>query len=479
MNKKWVAIVVLMLLSALICAGPALAEVPPDAVGHDAEEAIVKLLDLGVISGFPDGTIRPDHLITRAEFSVIAVRALELESEAERAMGATDFHDAAAGAWYTGYVNVATDHGIIQGYPDGSFGPNRNLTNNEAITILVRLLGLGPEVEQSGTWPSNYVSKANELGLLRNLTLAGGASATRGDVFQMAGRALDILWDPEESTQPSGRTPDFSFASDVRFSGITFFVGEDSFRVPENRRYSRTRLIERSELDTLGVELVIRHPETREEYYLPVIIRITDEEDEVMGEWETSFQLTLGESEWTGAVDLPGYEFADWEDGAYRVSFHLNHFNFGRQTFTVYTDYSAETAFIKEATVESVLAFGDVAGDPTTDNLEFGTSFSRFEHDIFGWWLEMTYAAPEEDIYLPITVQLYRDNALRHSYDRHRHLEAGTTEFYDNGIIWYSDWRTGEPRTWEAGNFRYVLYAYYDFPQTERILLGEVSFRIR
>lgn len=195
MKHKKVLSVLIALMFVFSVVAPVGAAVPGDAVGHSAESAIGKLMSVGVIEGFPDGTVRPDGLITRAEFSKIAVVAMGLEEAAASVMGPTPFTDTVDGAWYSGYVNVAASNGLILGYPDGTFGPNRNLTNNEAITILVRLLGMGPVVEKAGTWPSNYVGRAANEGILKGVAVAGSANALRGNVFRMLNNSLTInIW---------------------------------------------------------------------------------------------------------------------------------------------------------------------------------------------------------------------------------------------------------------------------------------------
>lgn len=185
-------IAITFLLSAVT---PAFAAVPEDVIGDDAESAVGKLIAAGIVEGYEDGTIRPEGTITRAEFAKIAVVAMGLEAAADAVVGTTDYNDTVAGAWYTGYINIATTNDLIQGYPDGTFKPNDPISNNEAVTILVRMLGLGPVVEKTGTWPANYIGRAANLGVLKDVNPVGTANATRGDVFRMLDNSIDIpMW---------------------------------------------------------------------------------------------------------------------------------------------------------------------------------------------------------------------------------------------------------------------------------------------
>lgn len=188
------------LLSALVLvfstfSVPVFGAVNEDVVGTDYESAVGKLKAVDVMGGYPDGSFKPEGNITRAEFSRIAVDAMGLGEAAEASKGATKFPDVPADAWYSGYVNVAADRGIISGYPDGTFNPNGNLKYSEAITILVRMVGLGPVVDKEGTWPSNYIGRAANEGILDDVFVAGSATATRGNVAVLLNNTLTVeMW---------------------------------------------------------------------------------------------------------------------------------------------------------------------------------------------------------------------------------------------------------------------------------------------
>lgn len=156
-----------------------------DVAGEDFEDAVNVLTELGVVSGYPDGTYKPDNIVTRAEMAVIVVRALGL---ADYATGVSSFSDM-AGHWSNPYVAYATSLGVIAGYPDGTFKPDATVTYDEAATMLVAALGFTPE-SLPGTWPANYVVKAKSLGILDGIK-AGPAGATRGDIAIMAFQTLD------------------------------------------------------------------------------------------------------------------------------------------------------------------------------------------------------------------------------------------------------------------------------------------------
>lgn len=159
---------------------------PFDVVGTSYEYAVGKLVDAGIISGYPDGTFKPERRITRAEFSKIICYLLNKHQEAEQVKGTSKFKDVDSNYWASGYINVAWKNNLIKGYPGGDFKPNNNVSYAEAITILVRVLGYGKETEEKGKWPYNYISKAEELGVIGGITwVKPSAEATRGDVAKL------------------------------------------------------------------------------------------------------------------------------------------------------------------------------------------------------------------------------------------------------------------------------------------------------
>lgn len=89
------------------------------------------------ISGYEDGTIRPDNMITRAEFASMIARYINVTP----AEGQDRFNDIEGYYWCRQQINALADMGIISGYDDGSFKPNNFITRAEAVSIINRMLG--------------------------------------------------------------------------------------------------------------------------------------------------------------------------------------------------------------------------------------------------------------------------------------------------------------------------------------------------
>ena len=115
----------------------ALSDVP-----DNLEEPIRVLQMLGVVSGYPDGTFRPNRALTRAEFCKMAVELLGEEKICRSMRISQLFMDVKSSHWAVGYVNLASRSlKLLVGYPDGTFRPDEPITYAQAVTILVRALG--------------------------------------------------------------------------------------------------------------------------------------------------------------------------------------------------------------------------------------------------------------------------------------------------------------------------------------------------
>ncbi|NSW91995.1 MAG: S-layer homology domain-containing protein [Firmicutes bacterium] len=161
-----------------------------DVVGTEYEDAVMRLGALGIMIG-DDRGFRPYDSITRAEFAVLVVRALGLEAAAKFSTIPTKFADVTdAYSWAWGYINVATEQGVIKGYSDTAFGPGDAVTYEQAITMIVRALGYEPAV--MGGYPAGYLAKAAELGVTDDVIVVAGVGAPRGAVAQMLDNSLEI-----------------------------------------------------------------------------------------------------------------------------------------------------------------------------------------------------------------------------------------------------------------------------------------------
>ncbi len=165
---------------------------PEDVVGTEYEEAVERLVALGIINGFEDGTYRPDEPVTRAQFAKIVVASLGVGEAAQYAAGSTKFADVAEDHWAAGYINVAVDVGVINGYPDGSFQPENRVTFAEAVKMIVAALGYTPKAEAMGGYPGGYLAVAAEAEITDGVNVVGTLAADRGAVAVMIDNSLEV-----------------------------------------------------------------------------------------------------------------------------------------------------------------------------------------------------------------------------------------------------------------------------------------------
>ena len=116
--------------------------------------AVSTLSSMSIITGYPDGTFRPNAAITRAEFAAIAAR---FDSNGDKTTA--KFSDIAT-HWAKDEISIAYNNGWINGYPNGTFGPQRDITRAETMTLVNRVLNRQPETEEDllpnmVTWTDN------------------------------------------------------------------------------------------------------------------------------------------------------------------------------------------------------------------------------------------------------------------------------------------------------------------------------------
>lgn len=156
------------------------------------------------LQGYPDGTVRPENSITRAEVAGIFYRLLTDEARASLESSDSGFSDVKPGDWYNTAVATMVQAGVITGYGDGTFRPNAPITRGEFSAIATRFLSDpysldAPFYDTEGHWAEVYINRAYELGWISGYT--GGAfrpdkSITRAEVSAIVNRMLEREADP-------------------------------------------------------------------------------------------------------------------------------------------------------------------------------------------------------------------------------------------------------------------------------------------
>ncbi|MET3508230.1 RCC1 domain-containing protein [Halalkalibacter oceani] len=171
-----------------------------DIAGHWAEDYIMRAVEKGFVSGYPDGTFKPNHPVTRAEFTVMLAGALKLEGNGS-ALTFTD-HDQ-IGGWAKQAVAQAVQAGIVVGFSDGSFRPNTQITRVEMAVMVARALQLElnanalpgfADDEAIPQWAKGAVEAIRKLGIVDGRggnRFVPNETATRAEATVMLLRLLD------------------------------------------------------------------------------------------------------------------------------------------------------------------------------------------------------------------------------------------------------------------------------------------------
>jgi hypothetical protein len=176
-----------------------------DLQGHWAKADVELLANKWILNGKTDQQFAPDAQITRAEFAAMSVRSLGLVE-----VKADGFNDVQPSDWFAGAVSTAFKAGLINGYEDGAFRPNANMTREQMVAMMIRAIKAGGKEIQTdqallnrfadlsdiADWSRDAVSQALTAGLIKGIsdkTFAPGEPATRAQAAVTLKRMLQSL----------------------------------------------------------------------------------------------------------------------------------------------------------------------------------------------------------------------------------------------------------------------------------------------
>lgn len=205
---------------------------------HPNYDAIMYLMDHGIVQGYTDGTVRPDQEITRAELLKIFVKSAAGRPETFEYNRC--FNDVVILEWYTGYVCYAKNEGWVEGYEDGSFKPHDSIDNIETLAMLFRTQGLYPPeywmIDEDPfldvslyEWYGPDVWYAKDKGIIDGDGdyFYPGTLVTRGEAFEMLYRTL--LYKAELSKPIVYSDVNVSFTHSGFYTQVTSETEDDEF----------------------------------------------------------------------------------------------------------------------------------------------------------------------------------------------------------------------------------------------------------
>jgi len=281
------------------------------ADGTKVAEAVGILSNLGIFEGFEDGTFRPNDTVTRAQMAAIICRTLGYEDQAQASTGATVFNDVDADNWASGYINVAQSLQIVNGYGDGNFGPNDQVTYEQAIKMIVVALGYELDAQAKGGWSTGYLAVAAREGISKGSNGVVGAPAARGTIAVLIYNSLEVRLMDQKSWTPNGSQDEYGKLDETILSqylgirkvegiveSVPFSAWEDSYTAEadteitfdSNAKYYEywDGKLESYDLDTTDAGLtydVSLVPEANEFAGKKVVAYVGEDQDDETGEY--------------------------------------------------------------------------------------------------------------------------------------------------------------------------------------------------
>jgi len=171
-----------------------------DVAKHWAKDSFALLLSKGIISGYPDKTLKPNAEITREEISKMIIIAAGYKASSNTSLPYKD--NSKIAAWAKPFIKSAMDAGIIKGYEDNTFRPKNKLTRQEMAVLVINAFGYGvsentninmKDANKIPKWAKGHVAKAIELGIIKGYndnTFRPGNTITRAEVTAMIARCI-------------------------------------------------------------------------------------------------------------------------------------------------------------------------------------------------------------------------------------------------------------------------------------------------
>lgn len=184
---------------------------------EDLDTNILPLLgEMKIMQGDTDGNLRLDDYVSRAEFSKVAIAASVHKNSVALNLKISPFKDVTHRHWAAPYIKLASDHKLVNGYPDSSFRPDHTVLYEEALNVFLKLLGYD-ESDFGSSWPYGQVGLATNIGLCDHLEKSIGDPMTRRDVAYLTYNLLNLQ--PKNSNAHYIEALNYKIAEDVILLG--------------------------------------------------------------------------------------------------------------------------------------------------------------------------------------------------------------------------------------------------------------------
>jgi len=432
--------VLFLLLIMLIC-GTSLtyAASYSDVSGTQYQTAVEALSIRGVVGGNPDGTYQPLRSVTRAEFSAMITRFLGIPDSALAGYTDTDFKDMKGYSWSIPYFGYCAEKGIITGDGKGNAMPGNTITYGQAITILVRTLGLEAELNSSLGWPANYIDVASKRGLTDNV-IASGGNINRGNAAILLYNALNS---------------DSSYDGELTVSGLSLYR-MDNGNLIDTDKFARN-------LDSeMFVKFTLKHEKTDNDIIIPVELIISPTVEKKVIERETKYIKLLSGTESTDvstSISIKDLVTDNLNVKQYKIEIKANNTILDLDTLELYVDTSEEEAFIGNSMLKSIKFFSSTHPDwvPYEERI-YAVSFLKTPVLAIIWTEEtISHDAASRDMVIPVTHVYYKGGNEWTSYDREIQITKGSTSTDLLAGVYYSQFAA---KKYQEGNYTVKTFAF-------------------
>lgn len=178
------------IISVMLTAVMLIAALPVMADSGNDEDKMALLAELDIMVGDDDGNLRLDDNVSRAEFAKIAVASSRSKNTVASGLKISPFKDVPYWHWSAPYVRAAVSAGIAEGYVDATFKPDDTVSYEEALTMVLKVLGYTND-DFGYSWPYGQIGLAENLDLTDNVNAMQGEALTRRQVANLVYNTLN------------------------------------------------------------------------------------------------------------------------------------------------------------------------------------------------------------------------------------------------------------------------------------------------
>lgn len=446
MKKLIIITLVLTMLFSMIAYGAEFSDLKDDAYS----EAVSYLHERGFISGYPDGTIKLERPITRAEVSIASLRILghgDVDSVEEATFSDTRNH------WAKDYIEKSKQLGLLTGYPDGTFKPDSKITYDEAITIIVRMCEDESTISELKLWPTDYINYAKENGYLKNLNYEEKyGEANRGDTFLIIYNAL--------TKEQNYSNLDFNNYIERLSISTTYF------KDGEKGRYSSD--LPKNNIDNIVVKINLNHEAFNKDEIMPINIELTnvktdekilvDELIDIKSETESTSEEVL--------IDIEKFNFGptyydEFDNTDFIVKAYYKKNILDSKKISFYWDNSKEEEYSKDIKINELKFYAQSITEYNNNDLSniYYTNTFYFDEELnyISAWGEIEWPETEEYLTIPLTFILDGKGILETNLWFNVYKDMDTT--YRNTLLSIYHYK-GDDHSWDTGTYDVEIKAF-------------------